>query len=136
VKNDFVERFVAGETVEWDAKQGLKSILQKIVHSRYEFYSKHPEVIRMIGWQKLETKSGKLAAGNIFSPDNWRNAFIEFQKQGEIRPNVDIDFMILFISSVITGAFTEDYQKKLHDPESSQAYLKLIIESCLRSFES
>lgn len=136
VKTDFVERFVSDEAVKWDTKQGLKSILQKIVHTRYEFYSKNPEVIRMMGWQKLEVKSGKLASGTIFSPDNWRNVLIELQQKGEIRPSIDIDMMILFITSVITGAFTEDYQKKLHDPENKQTYLRFVIESFLKMFAS
>lgn len=134
VKNDFVERFVDDKAVILDAKLGLKSILQQIVQTRYEFYSKHPEVIRMMGWQKLEAKSGKLATGTGFSPDNWREVFLELQRQGEIRRDVDIDLMILFISSVITGAFTEDYQKKLDGLEARQNYLKLLIESFLKTF--
>lgn len=133
VKNDFVDRFSEPDIL--DPKLGLKTIIHQIVHFRYNFYSKHPEVIRMIGWQRLESKSGKLAGGTNLSPDNWKNVFIELQKQGEVKQEVDIDLMILFISSVITGAFTEDYQKKLHDYEYRQLYLKMIINSFLCLFQ-
>lgn len=125
VKNDFVDKYV--DDVVLDAKQGLKSVLTQIVTSRFELYSSHPEVVRMMAWQKLEAKKGKLAGGTPFSPDNWYLVLSELQKRGEIKADVDIDLMILFISSAVMG----ECQQK-----DGQAYLTMILDAFLQAFAS
>lgn len=135
VKSNFVEKFTEEKDLIFDAKKGLKKILHQIVHTRFDFYNKHPEIIRMIGWQKLEAKKDKLSGGTFFSPENWHRVFSELQKQGEIRHEINVEMMILFITSVITGAFTEsDLNKWKGETNKKHEYLDMIIDSFMLSF--
>lgn len=134
VKCHFVESFVNDDDLLFDAAAGLEMIIRKIVTARFEFYHSHPEILRMMGWQKLETDKEKLTGGTLFSPNHWRTIFFELQKQGDIRQEIDIDLMILFISSAITGAFSEDYLNKMDKQENRTQYLEMIIGCCLSSF--
>jgi AcrR family transcriptional regulator len=134
VKNYYVDAYVNKEILKLDAEKGLKNILKQIVCSRWEFYEQHPEILRMVGWQRLETAKNKLIGGTLFSPDNWKEVFSQLQKQGKIKEEINLDMMILFITSLITGALTEDYKDILNSKKTKLCYIDLIIESCMQSF--
>lgn len=134
VKTNFVEMHIRKEGLAFETGKGLKALLEQIVLTRYKFFQAHPEILRMLGWQRLEPKKELLMLGTAFSPDNWRAALLQLQKQGEIRSDIDADFMALYINSLIMGIFNEDFQKKLSDSTALASYLNLIIDSLLRIF--
>ncbi len=134
VKNDFVEKHMEGISPKIDTDQNLKNYFEQIVYDRFDFFEKHPNVLRMIGWQKLESPKNKLAGGTIFSPDNWKGNFLRLQKLGEIQKKANIDMMILFITSVITGSFTEDFSNKLHNKKFKEDYLSMMVNSFILLF--
>lgn len=136
VKSHFVEAYVNSNDLVFDVTKGLKLILEQIVYSRFEFYGKHPEIIRMMGWQRLEASKERLAGGTLFSPDNWKEVFSQLQKKGEIRKDIDLDMMIFFISSVITGALTEDLQNKFKVQKNKVLYLEMTVNCFMLSFGS
>lgn len=134
VKKSIIDIYIDIKDLDLDVSKGLRHVLEKIVYTRFDFYEKHPEVLRMMAWQKLESKKDQLTGGTLFSPDNWKKVFMQLKKQGEIRKDVDLDMMILFITSVINGALNEDHQDRLKIPKDREDYLKMIVESFLRSF--
>lgn len=134
VKNYYVETYVHIKDLKIDTANGLKDILKQIIYSRLEFYEKHPEILRMMAWQKLETDKTKLVGGTRFSPDNWKEVFLYLQKQGKIKADINLDMMILFITSLIEGILTEDYKDILNNQENKQRYINLIMESCIQAF--
>lgn len=134
VKSYLAESCIKPNEAKLHADKGLKHVLEQIVHTRFEFYEKNPEIMRMMGWQRLENTRDKLAGGTFFSPDTWKEAFLQLQKKGQIRKEIDLDMMILFITSVIAGALTEDHQKKLTVPEHKSLYLDMIVNCFLISF--
>lgn len=134
VKNYYVETYVNKDDLKIDQEKGLKDILRQIVYSRLEFYGKHPEILRMMGWQKLETDKNKLVGGTLFSPDNWKEVFSQLQKEGKIKADINLDMMILFITSLIAGALTEDYKDILNNQKEKERYINLIMESCMQAF--
>lgn len=136
VKKKLVYSYVEKNDLEFDVSQGLRAILKQIVYRRFEFYEKHPEILRMIAWQKLELSKDKLSGGTPFSPDNWKELFLQLQKQGEIRKEIDVDMMSLFITSAINGAFSEDYLELLKNSKIKKDYLDMIVECLMRSFAS
>jgi AcrR family transcriptional regulator len=136
VKNYYVETHINIEDLKIDADNSLKEILTQIISSRLEFYAKHPEIIRMMAWQKLETDKNKLVGGTRFSPDNWKEVFSHLQKQGKIKADINLDMMILFITSLIAGALTEDYIDILNNQKNKQRYTDLIMESCMQTFSA
>ncbi len=134
VKNYFVETYISIEEWKIDETYDLKEVLKKIIGSRLEFYEKHPEVLRMVAWQKLEADKNKLVGGTYFSPNNWKEKFLYLQKQGKIKANVNLDMMTLFITSLIAGILTEDSTNVLHSPQSKERYINLIMQSCMQAF--
>lgn len=134
VKDDFVNAFIDKENLKFDSSKGLENIIKQIVQTRVSFYEKHPEVMRMIGWQRLETSKNKLVGGSPFSPDQWKKCFMELQALGEIRKEIDVDMMILFVSSLISGMFTEDYLSLLKFEKKKTEYLSTIINSIIQTF--
>lgn len=136
VKNTFVDTYASKENLKFDIKIGLEYTLKQIIYSRFEFYEKNPDIVRMMTWQRLEATKNNLVGGTLFSPENWKEVFSQFQKKGKIRKEIDLDMMILFIMSLIAGALTEDYKVILKDPKNKMCYLDLIVSSCMQSFSS
>lgn len=134
VKSYYVDTYANKEDLIIDAEKGLEDCLEKMICRRLEFYEKHPEVLRMMGWQKLETDKNKLAGGTLFSPDSWKDILSQLQKQGKIKADIDLDMMILFMTSLVAGALTEDYKNILNTQENKRCYIDLIMESCIRAF--
>lgn len=136
VKKTFVDTYVSKEDLKFDIKNGLEYTLKQIIHTRFEFYEKNPDIVRMMTWQRLESTKNNLTGGSLFSPENWKEVFLQFQKKGKIRKEIDLDMMILFIMSLIAGALTEDYKFILNDPKIKMRYLDLIVLSCMQSFSA
>lgn len=134
VKQHLVECYLKISQVNFDAKKGLKTILEEIVRTRLEFYEKNPDVLRMIGWQRLELAKERLAGSTILSPEAWIPIFTQLKKEGHIKAHVSIEMMVLFITSVITGAITENYAGKFNDLEWRQAYQEMIVDNFMLSF--
>lgn len=129
-KGYLAEKCAPTEVLKLNPSKGLKHVLEQIVHSRFNFYEQNPDILRMMGWQRLEASRDHLAGGTFFSPETWKPVFVELQKQGSIRKEIDLDMMILFIVSAIAGALTEDQKNTVN----KVAYLKMMIECFIRSF--
>jgi hypothetical protein len=115
-----------------DPEKGLEDILRQIVYIRFEIYTKHPEIIRMMTWQKLEATKKQLSGGTIYSPNNWKEIFEQLQTKGEVRQDIDIDLMILFITNMISGIAEIFLQtKRANDVENE---LEIMIQCFIRSF--
>jgi len=134
VKRSYVDAYVTKEKCNFDLNKGLKHLIKQLVYSRFEFYEQNPDIVRMMSWQRLESEENKLAGDTFFSPEKWKELFMNFQLKREIKKEIDLDMMILFIMSLVAGALKEDYKEILRDPKKKSVYLDLIISSCMRSF--
>lgn len=119
-----------------DASQGLKEVLKQIVYTRYEIYAKNPHIVRLMSWQKLETPQDNLAGGTPFSPSSWKPVLQQLQHQGFIRKEVDLEMLILYICSAVSGAYLEEFRGNFQQPEKTNGYLDMVVESCLFLFAS
>lgn len=111
--------------------QSLREILKQIIYSRYNLYAKNPDIVRLMSWQRLESSKEKLMGGTPFSPDTWKPIFHQLQQQGQIRAGVDLDLMILFIVSAVSGAYIEEYKENLITTDKIYVYLEMIVDSCM-----
>lgn len=134
VKNFLVESYASLDHLLFDATKGLRSLLEHTVYTRFDFYEKNPDIIRLMAWQRLEPTRDKLSGGTILSPDRWKPLLLQLQQQGEIRSEINIDLMIFFMTTVITAALAEDSQGYLKDPGNKTAYLNMLIESLIGAF--
>lgn len=128
VKAYLLEGFYPSCELMIDVKGGLLDFLKQIVVQRFELYDQNPDVVRIASWQRLENKRKTLAGGNPAAPGNWKDPIVQLQKRGEIRKDLDPDMIVLFITSVISGAFMEDYAGIHNLPERKEKYVQMMIE--------
>lgn len=134
VKTFLVDSCIDIKKGELNSNLGLQKILEQIISTRFEFYEKNPDLMRMMRWQRLEAVDHDLVGGTRFSPDTWKNIFVELQEKGEIRPEVNLEMMIFFITSVIAGTLTEDHQEKLKNPTYKKDFIDMMLDCLVRSF--
>lgn len=118
----------------FDTSQSLREILTQIAKSRFDFYKKNPNVLRMMAWQRLEAKRNQLTGGNHFSPQSWKPIFAQLQRKGEIRKDVNLDHMILFFAGILAGAISEDHSNVLQSDGDCQLYLNMAVDNAARFF--
>ncbi len=115
--------------------ESLEVFLQNLVQQRFTFYEKYPDVLRIMNWQTLKGQQSGLSAESL---DAWHSAITKLQENGEIRPYLDPKYVVGFISSTITGAFT--YGSHLFpQPKKSKVqrleYMETIIECLQRGLQ-
>jgi AcrR family transcriptional regulator len=135
VKQYFVETYFDEKELEVDPSKGVEHVLRQIVHHRFSFYSKHPEIIRMMRWQKLEPEKKRLAGGSQLSPYHWKDVFLNLQAAGEIRSDVDIDLMVPFVANAISETLCEAYEDKLFNLDKQSHYLEMVVQCLIRCFK-
>ncbi len=107
----------------------LDSLMQEIVVKRLNRYLDNPELVRIMGWQKMEKSRDHLAGGTPASPSKWKKIIEALQKKKEINPDVSADLIVLLIVSLTSGAVSEDYEKALQNPKNRKQYTELVIAS-------
>ncbi len=110
-----------------DTEHGLRTFLTKIITERFEFYSKHADMLKMADWQRLEEESDSLMGGTSVSPDSWRDSIILLQQRKEIKPGLDPDGVCLLIMLSLSGAFS-NYRSFARDTVKRKQYIQMIID--------
>lgn len=102
--------------------------LHQLVTNSVQFYHDHPEILRMIHWQRLE-KTTQQNEDIQYSEEMqaWLKAFEDYQKQGEINSALDTRYIVVLILS-ITSSAVMDLAHFIEDP---QQYLDFVIDNIL-----
>ncbi|MCL1125970.1 TetR/AcrR family transcriptional regulator [Shewanella surugensis] len=130
VKSAFISPNSAGETL--DVSAGLAVFLTKIIERRFTTYTQHPELVRMMLWQHLQRDKETLAGidAPLYSPTHWGEAINMLQAQGELRDDMTVEMIILFIANSVSAVFTQDYFEISQDKNALLLYQDKIID-CL-----
>lgn len=112
----------------------LPEFIEHIINQRFDLYNRNPDVVRMLIWQNMEKQTGKLQGGTSASPDQWIATIKQLQKQKEIKPELDVELVVLFIASTISGAFMSG--SILLDSENKKAAYKNLVINNLYNFLS
>lgn len=135
VKLEILKKYEGVDDLISQDESNLNAFLAQVIVQRYKFYSQNPEAIRLRTWQKLEEKQELLAGGNPIAPQHWKDKIIKLQELGFIRKDLDPDMIILFILSIISGAFSEDSQDVLSTARKKEEYLDNLMDWVRRAIE-
>ncbi len=135
VKLSFAEHSGLQTNTVLNADQGLLHFLKEVITQRFKLYDENPDVVRMMAWQSLAKDSGALQGGTVASPNSWLNAIKYLQKQGEIKPELDPELIMLLIAGSISGALLPN-PAILKNPRKKQAYLELTINALFEALKT
>ncbi|WP_299491557.1 TetR/AcrR family transcriptional regulator [uncultured Shewanella sp.] len=120
------------QTESLDVKNGLLAFLTQLVNARIHSYSQHPELVRIMLWQHLQKDKDQLAGIEqpLYSPTLWHPSIIMLQQKGQLRTDMTVEMIIVFIANSISAIFAQDYFEISHDKAQLQTYQEKIID-CL-----
>ncbi len=127
VKHEFSQELEQDRPLSEDEITDLDTFVQKIVVKRLNRYLDNPELVRIMGWQKMEKNRDHLAGGTPASPAKWKKIIETLQKKKEINPDISPDLLVLLIVSLTSGAVSEDYEKALQNPNKRKKYTEMVI---------
>ena len=140
VKHDvLIQYFNINNINAWahESKVPFKEFLKTLITQRFELYNNHPELRRMIAWQRLEPVSQEL---NIAG--NWRKQLetiiASYQKKGEVRKDYKPALILIMILTMSTSLFLDPHAtlksaSKTDAEKIKQEYLELITQTLLQA---
>ncbi len=113
------------------------SLIEFITHTvinRFDWYTQHPEVIRMINWQRLEPKRKQLQGTTPGMVDSWVRIIPRMQKEGKMRNDISAEMIIVLLTNMVISPLLDD-NRFLNLEEEKKKYLKLIIQTLIHMLE-
>lgn len=95
---------------------------------RFHLYAHHPELVRLMSWQRLEPQSQSLAGVTHKNLVGLDEHILSLQKAGEIREDLKPEVITYLIISLSSNGFI-DKASFLESEKGQAQYQKLIIES-------
>lgn len=129
VKERILEKSANIRLNEIDFKQPtLKELLEVFVPFRFHLYAHHPELVRLVGWQRLEPQSDALSGVTNKNFTELDECIRFLQKAGEIRDDLKPEMVTYVIMSMTSNGFI-DKASFLGTEKGQSQYLKFIMES-------
>ena len=139
VKKHILNKHVGSQIMETNfPMESFKNYLKSFVSIRFKFYDNNPELVRLIAWQRLENTQEDVGGIQDKKFSTLIPQLIEFQKRGEISPDLDPEMVEYMIMTTASMAFMES-PVFFHDQSPNDkkvAYLELLVESLYRAFSS
>lgn len=115
--------------VDLATKQDLKKFLRHFVNNRFAYLQKNPCVLRILLWQRLESKKKQLHIGITKYHQQWYEAIRIMQQQKKISADLEPNMVTLFIFTTMLGVFEESsivFQE--NKAQQQQEYLDFIVD--------
>ncbi|QLH42550.1 MAG: TetR/AcrR family transcriptional regulator [Coxiellaceae bacterium] len=64
--------------------ESFQDFLTAAVRQRLSAFQQHPDLVRLLRWQAMESKREQLIAGNILAPKNWLEPICYLQKMARL----------------------------------------------------
>jgi len=84
--------------------QSLAIFLKSIITQRISLYQQRPDLVRLLQWQRLESKSDQLAADHILAPKNWIAPILHLQKTHKIQAETHAEIIVIWLLTSINAA--------------------------------
>ncbi len=99
-----VEQHTGLETRLPLSDQPFADFLYELVHRHMEYYQ-NKDLIRMLGWQRLEPRDDVMLGGvKSKEMDRWIAGFTKYQQQGDIEAGLEIGFIITMVLGIVANA--------------------------------
>ena len=105
----------------------LRLFLEKMIYQRVSAYQARPDLIRLLQWQRLESKQDKLAATHVLTPQNWLAPIEYLQKTGKINTLIDAQVIMIWLQASI-NAILFDNIAMLQDETKRTVYIAALID--------
>ncbi len=129
VKERILKKSANNHLDEIDFKRPtLKEFLGVFIPFRFHLYAHHPELIRLMGWQRLEPQRESLSGVTHKTFTELDEYILSLQKAGEIREDLKPEMITYVIMSMASNGFM-DKTSFLETEKGRDEYLKFIIES-------
>jgi len=134
VKEELIGGYFEANRTSFEVDKGLRYFLEQYFHSGYDYFCRHPDIIRILSWQSLEGELGKLATLRMSDQDMLMQAVMSLKEQGEIRSAQDPFIAILMIRNALRAPFFDDYAAFDQDLEKEKKYVKIAVDCLMRAF--
>ncbi len=114
--------------------KSLRAFLETLIKQRLLVYQPRPNLIRLLQWQRLESRQNELSAGNILAPKNWLTSIKYLQKNGKINATVQPEIIITWLQ-VSINAMIFDNIPFLQYESNRAAYIECLLSGFERVFE-
>ena len=104
----------------------LRLFLNTIIQQRLSAFQQQPDLIRLLQWQRLESKQDQLSAKNILAPRNWLTPIKYLQKKRKINAHMQPEIIMIWLL-VSINAILFDNHPFLQSDRNQEAYLKSLI---------
>ena len=108
----------------------LVDFITHAVQTRFDWYQEHPEVIRMINWQRLEPKRKQLQGTAPAMVDSWVRIIPRMQKEGKIRNDISAEMVIVLLTNMVVSPLLDD-NRFLNSEAERKKYLELVTQSLI-----
>jgi AcrR family transcriptional regulator len=109
----------------------LHDFLNEIVQQRLSIYTKCPQLIRLVGWQRMESAKNKQSLTRVpstsLSPLTWMEPIKFLQDKKLINPALSAELLVIWLVSGIEGMIVDDIGVFKSDPGNKQLYSSMII---------
>ena len=117
------------EELEFDTSS-LETFIDDFANFRFNLYANHPELVRLMGWQRLEPQGDDLAGVTYLATE-----IKELQKKGEMRKDIPPEVINYLIFSLSSNCFM-DNARFLQSKKGQKDYLMLIKEILINALRS
>lgn len=114
-----------------DCDLAFNDFLKELFVRNLRFYHDHPDISRMIGWQRLEQQSHHdIGITNSGDMQHWVQAFNHYQFKGDIQSRYKPEWIVTLVLSIISSAAL-DPNVFIKDPSALQEYSNFCIDTLL-----
>jgi|GEM_PF-939832 len=113
----------------------FRDFLQEAFNNNIHFFEDNPDIIRLINWQRLESKTQEtIKVGLTQNGEQWLAAFQHYQSTGDIHSDHKIEFVLKYYFAIAVSASLEGQAFIKNDAEFKD-YIDFCVERCLLAFQ-
>ena len=118
-----------------DTHLAFDEFLRQLITRGIQFYRDHPEIMRMINWQRLEYQTDeKIGLTQSAEVNNWLNAFKQYQKKKIISSKLKVEFIITMILSIISSAAL-DQNIFIENKNNQKNYIDFCVNALIKALK-
>ncbi len=136
VKEYFFREYIEGSAASIDAEHGLRCFLEKVCRYGFEYLDAHPDIIRLLSWQRLESEKLKIPKGMPDRHEGIEKALLYLKEKREVHQDLDPRLASLLIRSLIRAPFFNGQSFASDDLHSKKVYLDTVINCLERSLQT
>lgn len=114
------------------SRKTLEDFLRDFISFRFNLYAQHPEIIRLMHWQRLEVNHSSLEGIRKNQLVDLEEDIVALQTAGEIRSDLDPQMVMYLIRSTASNGFM-DKESFLENKTDQEKYLGFILDGLYRA---